>query len=198
MAEETTIEGLLSILSSEMLPRYPVLTREDWRDELDRFIRDLLRYIKAQNGKFTARNISNALVTAGVPFVKTWDISYKYHGTDDPTVVIDDSRDWRDYDFFAIGRAGKTISDLRTTTVAPNGDDDKFIGTPQWSTYSLVTLSVDSVSPQLQLDGTTGQLELFFDNSAGTSKTVYTHFWIAAIAKVSSLSGDYVAAGNGL
>ena len=92
-----SVEGLIKILSQEVLPLYPKLREKNWYVELERYIQELHQYLRRQNGKFTAQNLINTIQGGGLGFQRVVEKRIRYIATSNETVfvTIDDQFDWR-------------------------------------------------------------------------------------------------------
>lgn len=93
-----SVEGLIKILSGEVLPLYPKLREKNWFVELERYIQELHLYLRRQNGKFTAQNLINTINTGGgIGFQRVVEKRLRYiaNANENVYVTIDDGFDWR-------------------------------------------------------------------------------------------------------
>lgn len=206
-----THEGFGKLLQGEQLPLYPKLSSEDMVVELDRWIRNLYVYLRRLMGHFTASNIIQMLVDNHIEnyivsssgFVKIFEKSYHYHGTNNFTTTIDSSIDWRETGVLShcrISEQGEAydevlhwIDDPEHAVLLKQGSNEH--GQYPFTVGRCTNAALDALVI-VQVNNA-GALELDFSRTGGASKQFYFYVFIGAYSKVVP-DGAQQAVGNGL
>lgn len=186
-----SVEGLIKILSAEVLPLYPKLREQRWQVELERYIQELHQYLRRQNGKFTAQNLINTIGGGNSPFFEI-KVAYHYVGTNTVTFSVDATRDWRDYAFLNFSKMSTTRNGLRGVTTL-----DKDSGEYSGETSDLVVMDDGTLRVTVNVDGTTGEISCTITNGPTAHEDYYILITLEAYALIPN-SGDFVSKGNGL
>lgn len=194
-----TLSGLARILSNEPLPQLPNFRSGDdahkYAKEIESYTRNLHVYLKRLFGHFTATNIITTINNNGGVggFTKTFNVNYHYEGTNDISIVIDSTTDWRNYAFFNYGRMASSYAGLTTGGASSTDDDNAEF---PCDSSDMMVMSAGGVDARVHVDTGTGVLTLDIQVS-GVHAEAFITLSLFAFNKVPA-EASFTSKGNGL